>query len=104
MKLTLTGRHFEITPHLKRHVREKVKKLEKLNDHNIEGEIIFSKDHVNDIAEGRIHYGHFAITAKGEATDMYAAVSDLVDKMLTQLQRHEDKLRDRRRLSPPRGE
>jgi ribosome-associated translation inhibitor RaiA len=37
------------------------------------------------------------ITAKGQGSDMYIAVNDLIDKLAAQLQRHEGKLRDRKR-------
>ncbi len=102
MKLTLTGRHFEVTPHLRKHVEEKVNRLEKFYEHILEGEIVLFKDHVSDIAEGRIHLGHTVITARGEATDMYEAVSALAEKMQIQLQRYEGKLRNRRRIAQSR--
>ena len=104
MKLNLTGRHFEITPHLRKHLDEKMLKLEKFNDQIIEGEVVLFKDHVSDIAEGKIHIGHVVIAARGEADDMYAAVNDLTEKILVQLQRHEGRLRSRKRLSHPRGD
>lgn len=102
MQLKLTGRHFEITPTLKEHVTEKFTRLEKYNSHILEGEVVLFRDHVIDIAEGKIHLGHTVLAAKGEASDMFGAIGDLVDKLLVQLQRHEGKLRDRKRH--PRGE
>lgn len=101
MKLTLTGRHFEITPHLRQHVERKSRKLDRFSEHIIEGEFILFKDHVYDIAEGKLHLRHAVITAKGKGTDMYLAISDLIDKLVTRLRRHEGKLRDRKRISPP---
>ncbi len=102
MQLNLTGRHFEITPTLRKHVEEKFGHLERFNSRIIEGDIVLFKDHVYDVAEGKIHLGHAVLTAKSEATGMVAAVDDLVDKLLIQLQRYEGKLRDRKRH--PRGQ
>ncbi len=104
MQLNLTARHFEISSHLREHITEKFSKLEKFNNHIIEGEIVLFKDHVSEIAEGKIHLGHTVIAARGEATDMYDAVNDLAEKVLVQLQRHDGKLQDRKRQSPPRGQ
>lgn len=104
MNLTLTGRHIEITPYLKSHVAEKVKKLDRYHEHIIEAEIVLSKDSINDVAEGKIHLGHTVLTAKGLGNDMYVAVNDLVDKLLAQLQRYEGKLRGRKRQPPAAGE
>jgi putative sigma-54 modulation protein len=101
MKINLTGRHFEITPHLKAHIGDKVSKLDRFNDHIIEGSIILFRDSIKDIAEGKILLGHATLTAKGEGEDMYIAVNDLVDKLLTQMQRHEGRLRSRKRGTPP---
>jgi len=100
MQLKLTGRHFEITPTLKAHVTERFDRLSKYNAHILEGEVVLFRDHVNDIAEGKIHLGHTVFAAKGEAADMFGAVGDLVDKLLIQLQRHEGRLRDRKRHLP----
>lgn len=102
MRLNLTGRHYRITSNLRKHVDFKIRKLERFSEQIAEGEVVLFKDHVSDIAEGKFHVGHSVLTAKGEATDMYAAVSELVDKILIQLQRQEGRLRGRKRLSPPR--
>jgi putative sigma-54 modulation protein len=97
MNLTLTGRHFEITPYLKAHVDDKVKKLSRFNDHISETEIVLFKDSIHDVAEGKIHMSHTVLTAKGQGPDMYVAVNDLVDKLVAQMQRHDGRLRDRKR-------
>lgn len=101
MKINLTGRHFEITPHLKAHVGDKVSKLDRFNDHIIEGSIILFRDSIKDVAEGKILLRHATLTAKGEGADMYNAVNDLVDKLLAQLRRHDGRLRARKREAPP---
>ncbi|MCX6843292.1 MAG: ribosome-associated translation inhibitor RaiA [candidate division WOR-3 bacterium] len=97
MNLTLTGRHFEITPYLKAHVDEKVKKLDHFNSHIIEGEIVLLKEGVKDVAEGKIHLSHTVITAKGEGKDMYIAVNDVIDKLVAQLHRQQGKFQTRKR-------
>jgi len=97
MNLTLTGRHFEITPYLKAHVDEKVKKLDHFNSHIIEGEIVLLKEGIKDVAEGKIHLSHTVITAKGEGKDMYIAVNDVIDKLVAQLHRQQGKFQTRKR-------
>jgi ribosomal subunit interface protein len=97
MKFNLTGRHIEVTPHLRAHVTEKISKLDHFNAQISEGEIILFRDSIKDIAEGKIHVGHTVLTAKGSGPDMYVAVNDLVDKLLAQVQRYEGRLRARKR-------
>jgi ribosomal subunit interface protein len=101
VNLTLTGRHFEITPYLRAHVQEKVKKLARFDEHISEAGIVLFKDSANDIAEGKIHISHTVLTAKGLGKDMYIAVNDLVDKLHSQLLRHDGKLHDRKRHAAP---
>jgi ribosome-associated inhibitor A len=100
MNLKLTGRHFEITPYLRAHVAEKVKKLDHFNSHIIEGEIVLFKEGAKDVAEGKIHLSHVVLTAKGEGKDMYIAVNDAIDKLVAQLHRQQGKFQDRKRHTP----
>lgn len=97
MHLKLTGRHLEVTAHLKDHVDSKLRKLDRYAEHIGDTEIVLFKEGSNDVVEGKLHLSHTIITAKGQGDDMYSAVSDLVDKLAAQLLRHEGKLRDRKR-------
>lgn len=100
MNLTLTGRHLEITPYLKAHVDEKVKKLDHFNSHIIEAEIVLLKEGAKDVAEGKIHLSHTVLTAKGKGKDMYIAVNDVIDKLVAQLHRQQGKFQTRKRHNP----
>jgi len=97
MNLTLTGRHLEITPYLKAHVDEKVKKLDHFNSHIIKAEIVLLKEGARDVAEGKIHLSHTVLTAKGRGKDMYIAVNDVIDKLATQVHRQQGKFQNRKR-------
>jgi ribosome-associated inhibitor A len=104
MNLTLTGRHLEVTPYLKAHVDEKVKRLDHFNHHIIKAEIVLLKEGSKDVAEGKIHMSHNVLAAKGQGRDMYMAVNELVDKLVTQLNRLQGKFHDRKRhnhVEPP---
>jgi putative sigma-54 modulation protein len=102
MKLRLTGRHFEVTPHLRRHIVERFDRLERFDHGVIEGDVVLFKDRAFDVAEGKVHLGHTILTAKARGTDMYVAVNEMFDKVQTQLQRYESKLKTRKR-SAERG-
>jgi ribosome-associated inhibitor A len=107
MNLTLTGRHLEITPYLKAHVDEKIKKLDHFNSHIIKAEIVLLKEGARDVAEGKVHLSHTVIAAKGQGKDMYIAVNDVIDKLVAQLLRQQGKFQDRKRPNhtppPPDG-
>lgn len=97
MQITLTGRHFEISPHLREYATQKLKKLERFDHQILKGEVVFFQDRSNNVAEGKIHSGHFTFAAKGYGDDMYQAINDFTDKMVVQLERHLEKIRARRR-------
>jgi ribosomal subunit interface protein len=106
MNLTLTGRHLEITPYLKAHVDEKVKKLDHFNSHIIKAEIVLLKEGAKDVAEAKVHLSHRVLTATGQGRDMYMAVNDVIDKVVAQLIRQQGKFHDRKRPNhapPPSG-
>ncbi|MGB9742790.1 MAG: ribosome hibernation-promoting factor, HPF/YfiA family [candidate division WOR-3 bacterium] len=97
MQLTITARHYDITPHLREHIESKISKLARYDHQILEGEIILFQDRAFDVAEGKIHTSHLVITAKGQGKDMYEAVNDLADKIAARLERHLEKIRTRRR-------
>ncbi len=97
MQLTLTGRHYEITPHLREYVTKKFNKLIRFDHQILKSEVIIFRDRTHDVAEGKVHAGHFIFTAKGEGNDIYQAVNDLADKIVVQIERHQEKIRSRRR-------
>jgi ribosomal subunit interface protein len=107
MNLTLTGRHLEVTPYLKAHVDEKIKKLDRFNSHIIKAEIVLLKEGAKDVAEGKVHLSHTVLAAKGQGKDMYMAVNDAIDKLVAQLLRQQGKFQDRKRPNhtppPPDG-
>ena len=99
MEISITARHFDLTPALKEYAREKVGKLEKHFDVIIEGEVILSRESGFDVAEGKIHLRHNVFIAKGRSNDMYLAVSEMVNKLVKQLRRQEGKWKNKKRVS-----
>lgn len=99
MQITLTARHLEITPHLRDYVTKKLEKLGRFDHQILKSEVVLFRDRAFDVAEGKVHTGHFIITAKGEGTDTYQAINDLSDKLVIQLERRLEKIRTRRRRS-----
>jgi|UniRef100_A0A7C6ED09 ribosomal subunit interface protein len=99
MKIAITARHFELTPVLKDFVQEKLTKLDHHLKDIIEGEVILTREGGFQIAEGKLHFRHSLIVAKGKSNDMYLAVSDMVSKLLKQLKTQENKWKAKKRAS-----
>lgn len=103
MNLRLTGRHVEITPHLRKHVEAHFEKLDRLDHHTIEGELVLFRDRAFDVAEGKFLVGPKHLNAKAQGPDFYVAVNSVFTKIQKQLQRHESRLKKPHRRSLARG-
>ena len=92
MQLNLTGHHVDITDSLRSYVNEKFERLERHFDHINNVHVILSVEKVRQIAEANIHLNGGEIFANAEATDMYASIDSLVDKLDRQVIKHKEKM------------
>lgn len=99
INLTITGRHFSVSQPVKDFIKKKIKKFDRYAHFIISFEIILAWDSSFAVAEGKMHCKHDVLTAQTKNTGMYLAISEMFNKLLVQLKRHEGKLRERKRLS-----
>ena len=92
MQLNLTGHHVDITDSLRNYVNEKFERLERHFDHINNVHVILSIEKLRQIAEANIHLNGGEIFANAEATDMYASIDSLVDKLDRQVIKHKEKM------------
>ena len=103
MQTAITARHFALTGQMKDYVTKRLTKLERYSHHIVNAEIILSKDAGMDLVEGKVHLKHDMLTAKGKNSDLYLAVTKVVDRLETQLKRHDERMKDRKKTAPRRG-
>ena len=92
MQINLTGHHVDITGSLRDYVNEKFERLERHFDHINNVHVILSIEKLRQIAEANIHLNGGEIFANAEATDMYASIDSLVDKLDRQVIKHKEKM------------
>ena len=92
MQINLTGHHVDITDSLRSYVNEKFERLERHFDHINNVHVILSVEKLRQIAEANIHLNGGEIFANAEATDMYASIDSLVDKLDRQVIKHKEKM------------
>lgn len=92
MQINLTGHHVDITESLRAYVNEKFGKLERHFEHINNVHVILSIEKLRQIAEANMHINGGEIFANAEATDMYASIDSLVDKLDRQVIKHKEKL------------
>ena len=93
MQLNITGQRVDITDALRDFVTAKFSKLEQYFDRINQVYIVLKVEKVNKIAEATIHVNGGELHATSEADDMYAAIDLLIDKLVRQLNKHKEKLK-----------
>jgi putative sigma-54 modulation protein len=97
MQLSFTGKNIEITPALKTITEKKLSTLEKHFSHISKINIVLHIENVTQIAEATAIVNGTDIHARAESDDMYHAIDMMVDKLLTQVTKHKEKIIDSHR-------
>ena len=101
MQIVVKGRHMTVTEPIRAYAEEKVSKAAKVFDHNTinaEIELYHEKNpsiEKNQVAEVTIYTKGPVIRAKEAATDMYAAIDLVSEKLEVQVRKYKGKLKDR---------
>lgn len=99
MRITVTGRHTELTAELKDYVNEKASKVERYYDRVHTVEVVFDVDgpkHRCEVIAKADHAETFV--ARKEHVDAQACVDAALRDVERQLSRHKEKFRNRKHL------
>jgi putative sigma-54 modulation protein len=101
MNLTVSGRHFEITPPIRDYVEQKLARVKRHFDHVIDLHVILSVEKATQKAEVELHVRGKDLFCAVEGSDMYAAIDTLADKLDRQVLRHKEKMVEPRHTDTP---
>ena len=97
MRITVSGRHKDVSDRLQTYASEKAGKLERYYDRVQSVEVIFSVDGGKHQCEVLATAGHHTVfVAKEENEDPYAALDATVKDLERQIRRHKEKFRNRK--------
>ncbi len=102
MQIHLSPRHLRLTAAIHRHTAEKIFHLEELNDQIVAAHVVLIHDENGKPADRYTVKVHLAIPgpdihAQQSATDLYAALDLVMDKLARQLRKRKTRLTDKRR-------
>ncbi len=100
MQINITGHQVEVTPALRAYVTEKTQKLERHFDHVLSAHVILKIEKIHHVAEATVNAAGRQLHAADQASDMYAAIDGLIDKLDRQVRRYKDKLRGNHHADP----
>jgi putative sigma-54 modulation protein len=103
MRLTLTGRHVEITPAISRLVERKMARFVRvLNDRAVSGQVELWPEKFRHVVEVHVHArGGHMLKGRAVATSWDEALSLAVDRLIQQGQRLKGKWQERTREARP---
>lgn len=97
MQLEITGHHLEVTESMSVYIREKADRLKRHFDQVMNIHFILEVEKQQHKAEATLHVSGNHIFANAHATDMYAAIDALTDKLDRQIVKHKEKMKDHHR-------
>ena len=103
MNITVEARHMEVTDSIRQYVESKASRLPRYYNGIQSADVILSVDADQSVVEIVVTASRkstFVATQRGD--DMYACIDQCVGKIVGQLRRHKDRVRDRQ--GPPRGQ
>lgn len=104
MKVEFTGRNFTLSPAVKKHVNEHLKKIDSVLHGAIRAHVILSVEkHHRHYCEIIINWHDHAMTSTSDTNDMYLSVTHAVDRLRRQVLKVKGKLIDRKHHALPTG-
>ncbi len=96
MKIMTYGKNIDVTPSLKEHAEEKVRKLDKyFNGEPMEVQISMEVERERHIVEVTAYVKGLILRGEEATGDMYASIDGVVDKLERQLKKYKTKIHDR---------
>lgn len=93
MRVSIAGRHLDITDALKSHVESRLVKVRNHFDKVIDADVVLSVEKHRHIAEITLHANGVRIHGKESSPDMYASVDTVVDKIDRQIRKFNERQR-----------
>jgi putative sigma-54 modulation protein len=103
MQIHVTGHQVEVTAPLRNYVAGKFDRIVRHFDRLHDVHVVLTIDKLKHMAEATIQASGKRIHAESDATDMYAAIDLLSDKLDRQVKKHKEKLKEHRPIAPRNG-
>ena len=91
MNLHLTGHQLPITPAIREYIEVKFERITHHFDNVIDVNVIMSVEKLQQKIEATVHVRGKDIFCESSATDMYAAIDGLIDKLDRTILKHKEK-------------
>lgn len=101
MNIEFTGRNFNISPAIRKHVTTHFKKIHSVLQSDARAHVILSVEkHHRHVAEIVVNWHDRSLTSKADSGDMYASALKAIDKIRKQIVKAKGKIIDRIHNAP----
>ncbi|MBI2679208.1 MAG: ribosome-associated translation inhibitor RaiA [Candidatus Koribacter versatilis] len=97
MRVEFTGRQYEITPTVRKHVEQSLNKLEKILGTTFDSHVILAAEKHRHIAEITITVRNHPIVGIAETAEMMAAIGEALDRIERQAVKYKGRMRAKKR-------
>jgi putative sigma-54 modulation protein len=87
MKVSITARHFDLTPDVKGHAETRVGRLVRFAGDLLKANVVLEVEKYRQIAEVSVHGRHGDYAGRAESTDMLTSIDGACDKVEKQIRR-----------------
>lgn len=94
MKISITGRRYDLPEAIKNKATLEVEKLGRFFDNIISANLVLSHDNFRCEGELTMKVSRSNLVAKASTEDMIATIEEVTDKMARQLKKHKGKMKD----------
>jgi putative sigma-54 modulation protein len=92
MKVSIAGRHLEVTDALKAYVENGLEKIRAHFDKVIDVDVVLSVEKHRHIAEINLHANGVRVHSKESSSDMYASVDAVLNKLDKQVRKYRERI------------
>jgi putative sigma-54 modulation protein len=97
MRIDISGHQMDVTTALRDYAEDKLERLTRHFDQHLDTRMILSVDKLSHRAEATIHTAGKTLFADAQASDMYAAIDLLADKLDRLVIKQKEKSKDHHR-------
>jgi len=103
MNIIVTGRHFDITPALKKYAEKKIKKFVRYLSNISEAIVTLTIEKYRHKAEVLLKVNGYLIQAEGITGEIYSSIDEVAEKLERQVKKYKEKLVSHRRAEEKTG-
>ena len=93
-RISLQGRHVQVTEGMKDHAIDKISKIEKFSDRLIDVQVTMDIQKLDHRVDVLLRDGHIRIRAQATSNDMYTSIDRAVGRIQRQLRKYRQRLKD----------